>query len=138
MKATIGAKQYAYDTLFSDLVAKACLNVLPKDPTRFNVDNVRVVKITGGSISDAFLVRGAVVQRDCEGTIKEVKEAKVAVFTHGKLHLQGFPPCPGDASLMKERVGRTTTIIFDFDGDQVMGEPLIAQHNNANNFRTVT
>eukprot|EP01127_Copromyxa_protea_P001257 TRINITY_DN11297_c0_g1_i1.p1 TRINITY_DN11297_c0_g1~~TRINITY_DN11297_c0_g1_i1.p1 ORF type:complete len:542 (-),score=147.90 TRINITY_DN11297_c0_g1_i1:35-1660(-) len=83
IKSAISSKVNAYDNLFSNLVAQACIGILPDDPKRFNVDNVRVVKVTGGSVSDSFLVRGAVIMRDSEGTIKQANNARVAVFTHG-------------------------------------------------------
>jgi len=83
LRAAISAKQNGYEDLFSTLVAQACIRVLPKDPLKFNVDNVRVTKIPGGGVSDAYLVAGAVLPKDSEGSIKEVKNAKVAVYNHG-------------------------------------------------------
>jgi len=47
------------------------------------VDNVRVCKILGGGVSDTQLLRGFVTTRDSEGTIKHVKNAKIAVFVSG-------------------------------------------------------
>ena len=44
---------------------------------------VRVVKIPGGGIHDSSVVRGMVLKRDAEGTIKRVTDAKVAVFAQG-------------------------------------------------------
>ncbi len=52
----------------------------PKNPHNFNVDNVRVVKIVGGAIHDSTVVNGMVLKRDAEGTVKEAKDAKVAVY----------------------------------------------------------
>jgi T-complex protein 1 subunit theta len=54
--------------------------VCPKNPHNFNVDNVRVVKLAGGSIHDSTVVNGMVLRRDTDGTVKEVSYAKVAVF----------------------------------------------------------
>lgn len=54
--------------------------VCPKNPHNFNVDNVRVVKIVGGAIHDSTVVNGMVLKRDAEGTVKEAKDAKVAVY----------------------------------------------------------
>jgi T-complex protein 1 subunit theta len=45
-----------------------------------NADNVRVAKLIGGSIFDSQVVKGVVVQREAEGTIKRVEKAKIAVF----------------------------------------------------------
>jgi len=51
-----------------------------KNPTSFNVDNVRSVKIPGGSVNDSYVIKGFVLNRNSEGTIKHVKNAKIACF----------------------------------------------------------
>ncbi|KAF8920002.1 T-complex protein 1 [Mucidula mucida] len=48
---------------------------------KFNVDNVRVVKIMGGSLAGSKVVQGMVFGREPEGLIKKVTKAKVAIFT---------------------------------------------------------
>lgn len=53
---------------------------MPNDPKKFNVDNVRVQKILGGSIQDSQVIHGLVVMRNSETSIHHVKNAKVAVF----------------------------------------------------------
>jgi len=83
IKSSISAKQYGFEEIFAPLVAKACVQVLPKSVKNFNVDDVRVAKIVGGGIGDATVIKGVVVTRDSEGTIKEVSNAKVAVYQSG-------------------------------------------------------
>ena len=56
---------------------------MPSNPSNFNVDNVRVVKIMGGSLAGSKVVHGMVFNREPEGQIKKVTKAKVAVFTSG-------------------------------------------------------
>jgi T-complex protein 1 subunit theta len=51
--------------------------------SNFNVDNVRVVKVTGSGLTASSVVSGMVLKRDAEGTIKQVADAKVAVFAQG-------------------------------------------------------
>lgn len=80
LKGAIGAKQFGLEDFLSELVAKACIQILPKDPKNFNVDNVRVAKIPGMSVHDSFLMKGFVLVRDAEGTIKHVDKAKICVF----------------------------------------------------------
>lgn len=80
LKAGIMAKQLGFEEVLVPLIARACINVLPKKQTSFNVDNVRTVKIPGGSVSDSFSIKGFVITRNSEGTIKHVKGAKVACF----------------------------------------------------------
>ncbi|KAG2131731.1 chaperonin Cpn60/TCP-1 family [Suillus bovinus] len=81
LKPAIASKQYGYEDALSSLVAEAALAVMPKNPKNFNVDNVRVVKIMGGSLSGSKVVQGMVFGREPEGIIKKVSSAKVAVFT---------------------------------------------------------
>jgi len=62
--APIASKLYGYEALLASLVADACLGAMPKNPKNFNVDNVRVVKVLGGSISDSKVIKGMVFNRE--------------------------------------------------------------------------
>lgn len=77
-------------------MAEAAVAVMPTNPKNFNIDNVRVVKIMGGSLSGSRVVQGMVFGREPEGKkifcdknvfsptlgmIKKASRAKVAVFT---------------------------------------------------------
>ncbi|KAK0237996.1 chaperonin Cpn60/TCP-1 family [Armillaria nabsnona] len=81
LKPAIASKQYGFEDTLSALVAEAALAVMPANPKNFNVDNVRVVKIMGGSLAGSKVVQGMVFGREPEGMIKKVTKAKVAVFT---------------------------------------------------------
>ncbi|OSC97534.1 T-complex protein 1 [Trametes coccinea BRFM310] len=81
LKPAIASKQYGYEDTLANLVAEAALTVMPPNPKNFNVDNVRVVKIMGGSLSGSKVVRGMVFGKEPEGIVKKVQKAKVAVFT---------------------------------------------------------
>jgi T-complex protein 1 subunit theta len=81
IKAPISSKQYGYEDLLSELVVDAALNVMPKNPKDFNVDNIRVVKVMGSSIHESCVVKGMVFGREPEGVIRSSKKAKIAVFT---------------------------------------------------------
>ncbi|CAO3647778.1 unnamed protein product [Mucor fragilis] len=81
IKATISSKQYGYEEFLGDLVVEAALNIMPKNPKDFNVDNVRVVKVMGSSIHESRVVRGMVFGREPEGLIQNTTNAKIAVFT---------------------------------------------------------
>lgn len=54
---------------------------MPKDPNRFNVDNIRVQKILGGGQHDSEVVQGILVVRGSETSVSKVEKAKVAVFS---------------------------------------------------------
>ncbi|KAI6099285.1 chaperonin Cpn60/TCP-1 family [Pisolithus croceorrhizus] len=81
LKPAIASKQYGFEDMLSKLVAEAALAVMPSNPKNFNVDNVRVVKIMGSSLSASRVVQGMVFGREPEGELKRVTKAKVAVFT---------------------------------------------------------
>ncbi|PWW72522.1 T-complex protein 1 [Tuber magnatum] len=81
IRTVIASKQYGNEDLLAPLVAQAVLAVLPKNPINFNVDNIRVVKIMGSSLTESRVVKGMVFPREPEGTIKKALKAKVAVFS---------------------------------------------------------
>jgi T-complex protein 1 subunit theta len=78
----IASKHAGYEGLLAGLVAEAITTTLPPAPRKatVNVDNIRVAKLIGGTASDSQVLRGVVVQRDTEGSIKHVAKAKIAVF----------------------------------------------------------
>jgi T-complex protein 1 subunit theta len=55
-------------------VAEAALAVMPPNPKNFNVDNVRVVKIMGGSLAGSKVVRGMVFGREPEGGFRHLEK----------------------------------------------------------------
>lgn len=56
---------------------QACIQVCPKNPANFNVDNVRVAKLLGGGLHNSAVVPGMVLRNDAVGTIKHIEKAKV-------------------------------------------------------------
>eukprot|EP00252_Welwitschia_mirabilis_P000282 TRINITY_DN10305_c0_g1_i1.p1 TRINITY_DN10305_c0_g1~~TRINITY_DN10305_c0_g1_i1.p1 ORF type:complete len:545 (+),score=113.41 TRINITY_DN10305_c0_g1_i1:134-1768(+) len=83
MKAAVASKQFGQESILCPLIAEACIQVCPRNPVNFNVDNVRVAKLLGGGVHDCTVVRGMVLKNDAVGTIKRVEKAKVAVFGAG-------------------------------------------------------
>ena len=83
LKGAIASKISGYEDMLSKLVAEACVDVCPKNPVNFNVDNVRVVKIPGGGLPDSSVIKGMVLRRGTEGTVQHMENAKVAVYTQG-------------------------------------------------------
>lgn len=81
LRTVVASKQSGTEDLLASLVAEAVLAVLPKNPVNFNVDNVRVVKIMGGSLEQSRVIKGMVFGREPEGTIKKARKAKVGVFS---------------------------------------------------------
>ncbi|KAH7571715.1 hypothetical protein JRO89_XS04G0124800 [Xanthoceras sorbifolium] len=83
MKAAVASKQFGQEDILCSLIADACIQVCPKNPANFNVDNVRVAKIVGGGLHNCTIVRGMVLKSDAVGSIKKMEKAKVAVFVGG-------------------------------------------------------
>ena len=81
IRTALGSKMYGYETFLADLVSRACINSCPVNPKSFNVDNIRISKLDGVSIMESTLVRGFVVARPVEGTIKHLENAKVALYS---------------------------------------------------------
>jgi len=81
LKTPIASKQYGNEEFLSELIAKACVKILPPDSIRFNVDNIRVSKLQGSGILASKVVNGMLFVRSCESNIQTVKDAKIAVFT---------------------------------------------------------
>ncbi|KAK5174669.1 T-complex protein 1 subunit theta [Saxophila tyrrhenica] len=81
IRTVVAAKQSGSEDVLADMVAEAVLAVLPKNPANFNVDNIRVVKIMGGSLEQSRVVKGMVFGREPDGTVKKAVKAKVGVFS---------------------------------------------------------
>lgn len=67
LRPTIASKQLGSEDELALLVAEAALAVIQSNASNFNVDNIRVVKILGGSLSGSQVVRGMVFNREPEG-----------------------------------------------------------------------
>lgn len=85
IRAVIGTKQCGYEDFLADLVASACLTTFSPTSARptLNVDSVRIAKLRGGNILQSSVIKGMVILRDTEGTIKKVENGKVIVFGCG-------------------------------------------------------
>ncbi|XP_052174243.1 T-complex protein 1 subunit theta [Diospyros lotus] len=83
IKAAVASKQFGQENILCPLIADACIQVCPKNPANFNVDNVRVAKLLGGGLHNCTIVRGMVLKSGAVGTIKRVEKAKVVVFAGG-------------------------------------------------------
>ncbi|KFY18010.1 hypothetical protein V491_04883, partial [Pseudogymnoascus sp. VKM F-3775] len=81
IRTVVASKQCGSEDFLSELIAEAVLAVLPKNPTQFNVDTVRVVKIMGGSMEQSRVVKGMVFGREPDGSVKKAVRAKVGVFS---------------------------------------------------------
>ncbi|KAI3877421.1 hypothetical protein MKX03_026478 [Papaver bracteatum] len=83
MKAAVASKQFGQENILCPLIADACIQVCPKNPMNFNVDNVRIAKLQGGGLRNSTIVQGMVLKGDASGSVKRVEKAKIAVFVGG-------------------------------------------------------
>ncbi len=80
MQTAVSSKLFGNEEIMSNLITDACLYALPRNEKNFNVDNVRVQKILGGSINDSTVIHGMVCLRGSETSVHRVENAKIAVF----------------------------------------------------------
>ena len=81
IRTVVASKQSGSEDFLASKVAEAVLATLPKNPQNFNVDNIRVVKIMGGSLEQSKVVKGMVFGREPDGRIKSASHAKVGIFS---------------------------------------------------------
>lgn len=80
LKSVVGAKVYGQEDVVASLIADAALHAMPKNNSRFSVENIRTQKVLGGSIDDSVVIHGMVILRSSLTSIKSVENAKIAVF----------------------------------------------------------
>ncbi|KAK0398778.1 hypothetical protein QR680_002752 [Steinernema hermaphroditum] len=80
LKASISSKQFDHQDFITDLVAKACVQTVPKNSSNFNVDSIRICKIIGSGVQYSRVMNGMVFKRGTEGSVKKVDNARIAVF----------------------------------------------------------
>lgn len=81
IRTVVASKQAGSEDLLADMISDAVLATMPKNPYNFNVDNIRVVKIMGGSLEQSKVVKGMVFGREPDSSTKSAKRAKVGVFS---------------------------------------------------------
>ncbi|KJH45781.1 putative T-complex protein 1, theta subunit [Dictyocaulus viviparus] len=80
LRSAITSKQYDNEEIISDLVAKACVQTVPKNCYNFNVDNIRICKLLGSGVNSSMVMNGMVFKRGVEGEVKRSENARIAVF----------------------------------------------------------
>lgn len=83
VQTAISAKQLGQEANLAKLVAEASCICMPKVPSNFDVDNIRVTKVVGGLLSRSFVVEGMALARSCVGVCQSKKKCKVAVYANG-------------------------------------------------------
>ena len=99
VRPVLMAKHLGQEDCLAALVARAALAVMPKTgKASMKAENVRIVKLIGGDISQSTVVNGMLLPRTVEGTITSVENAKITVFqcaieaegteTQGTVHIR--------------------------------------------------
>lgn len=79
--AAVSSKTRGEETFLAPLIAEACKSVLPENTYNFTVDNIRTVKLPGGSLQQSEVVRGMVFMLTPLTNVDLVDNAQIAVFT---------------------------------------------------------
>lgn len=81
MSAALASKLPSHYEFFAQVLTRACRSILQDSGRRFNPDNVRFVKVLGGSVEKSSFLEGFAIARAPEGDrADEVLKAKVACF----------------------------------------------------------
>ncbi|XP_035794616.1 T-complex protein 1 subunit theta-like [Anopheles albimanus] len=80
IRAAVMSKQLGNEDFLADLIAKACISIMPEQTT-FNVDNIRVCKILGSGLHMSEVVPGMVFKRFVEGEVSSATKAKIALYS---------------------------------------------------------
>ncbi|XP_055386829.1 T-complex protein 1 subunit theta [Condylostylus longicornis] len=80
IRPSVMSKQYGQEDFLANLIANACVSVLPEKST-FNVDNIRVCKILGSGLMESKVLKGMVFKRQVEGDVISAEKAKIAMYS---------------------------------------------------------
>jgi len=83
VRTCIASKQLGAEGPLAKLVAEACVKVMPPQPSKFDIDNVRVTKVQGGNLNGSFVVEGMAIARPTSGLVQSSEKTKVAVYAEG-------------------------------------------------------
>ena len=79
------AKQYGHEKILAEAIASASLYTLAPEPAkpRIDVDNIRTVRLLGGSVDQTKMMPGMVLMNLPQNNVLHVEHAKVLVLTCG-------------------------------------------------------
>lgn len=81
MSAALASKLPSHYEFFAQILTRACRSILQDQGRKFNPENVRFVKVLGGSVEKSSFLEGFAIARGPEGDrAEEVLKAKIACF----------------------------------------------------------
>ncbi|EPR59615.1 putative T complex chaperonin [Toxoplasma gondii GAB2-2007-GAL-DOM2] len=84
LESTVATKPLCTEGRLHKLVAQAAAMVMPpNNPKDFDVENIRVAKLTGGRLSQSVVLKGMVVTRPPSGSVESKQNCKVMVLGCG-------------------------------------------------------
>jgi T-complex protein 1 subunit theta len=80
LSLTMGSVSQEMGNYLAPQVAYACIKTLSSNKKNFSTDDIRVVKVLGGTFDQIKTISGSIILRDTEGTVKIIKKANVIIF----------------------------------------------------------
>jgi len=79
LKPVLGSKIYGCEDVLAPIVAEACITTV-EDGQKFDIENLRITKLTGGGVNSSYFLRGLIIERRLESTNKIAENCKVACY----------------------------------------------------------
>mmetsp|Transcript_51097 Transcript_51097/g.127233 ORF Transcript_51097/g.127233 Transcript_51097/m.127233 type:complete len:532 (-) Transcript_51097:677-2272(-) len=76
----VGRSIQGLENFLAPQIAYACTKTLSSSKKKISINDIRVVKVLGGSFEQIKTINGTVVLRDTEGRIKKKKKANLVIF----------------------------------------------------------
>jgi T-complex protein 1 subunit theta len=82
LSLTMGSASQEIGNYIAPQIAYACIKTLSSNKKNFSADDIRVVKVLGGTFDQIKTISGSIILRDTEGTIKMIRKANVVIFVN--------------------------------------------------------
>mmetsp|Transcript_10203 Transcript_10203/g.19970 ORF Transcript_10203/g.19970 Transcript_10203/m.19970 type:complete len:532 (+) Transcript_10203:24-1619(+) len=76
----IGRSVQGLENFLAPQIAYTCIKTLSSNKKKFSINDIRVIKVLGGSFEQIKTINGTVVLKDTEGTLKKMKKANLVIF----------------------------------------------------------
>lgn len=76
----IGRNIQGLENYLAPQIAYACIKTYSSKKKNFSINDIRVIKVLGGSFEQIKTINGTVILKDSENTIKRVRKARIAIF----------------------------------------------------------
>jgi T-complex protein 1 subunit theta len=80
LSLTMGSVSQEIGNFLAPQIAYSCIKTLSSNRKNFSTDDIRVVKVLGGTFDQIKTISGSIILRDTEGSIKTIKKANIVIF----------------------------------------------------------